>query len=77
LDARLEIEAFEHYFGLKIEEKNFESVGGLINHLLGRVPVNGEKVTFQDLEITILEADNRRIKRLLVERRGELENGSD
>ena len=33
LDARLEIEEFERYFGLKIEEKNFESVGGLIIHL--------------------------------------------
>lgn len=69
LDARLEIEAFERHFGLKIEEKNFESVGGLIIHLLGRVPLIGEKVTFQDLLITIQEADNRRIRRLLVERR--------
>lgn len=71
LDARLEIEAFERYFGIKIEEKNFESVGGLIIHLLGRVPVIGEKVTFQDLDITIEEADNRRIRRLLVERKEE------
>ncbi len=69
-DARLEIEEFENYFELKIEEKNFESVGGLIIHILGRVPVVGEKVHFQDLEMTILEADKRRIRRLLVERKG-------
>lgn len=76
VDARLEIEEFEHYFELKIEEKPFESVGGLIIHILGRVPVIGEKIYFQDLEMTILEADNRRIRRLLVERKGEtlLEN---
>jgi CBS domain containing-hemolysin-like protein len=71
LDARLEIEAFERHFDLKIEEKNFESVGGLIIHLLGRVPAVGEKVYFQNLVMTIQEADNRRIRRLLVARKEE------
>ena len=70
VDARLEIEELEHYFDLKIEERTFESVAGLIIHILGRVPVVGEKVYFQDLEMTILEADKRRIRRLLVERKG-------
>jgi magnesium and cobalt transporter len=68
VDARLEIEEFEDYFHLRIEEKTFESVGGLIIHILGRVPEPGEKVRFQDLEMTILEADSRRIRRLLAER---------
>ena len=70
VDARLEIEELERYFDLEIEERTFESVGGLIIHILGRVPVVGEKVYFQDLEMTILEADKRRIRRLLVERKG-------
>lgn len=69
VDARLEIEEFEQYFDLEIEEKPFESVGGLVIHILGRVPAVGEKVYFQDLEMTVLEADNRRIRRLLVERK--------
>lgn len=71
VDARLEIEELEHFFELKIEEKDFESVGGLIIHILGRVPEVGEKVYYQDLEMTILEADKRRIRRLLVERMDE------
>jgi CBS domain containing-hemolysin-like protein len=70
VDARLEIEELEQYFDLNIEEKNFESVAGLIIHILGRVPSVGEKVYFQDLEMTILEADNRLIRRLLVEKKG-------
>jgi CBS domain containing-hemolysin-like protein len=71
LDARLEIEEFERHFGVKIEDKNFESVAGLIIHLLGRVPMAGERVDYQDLVMTIQEADNRRIRRLLVERKEE------
>lgn len=70
IDARLEIEEFETYFELEIEEKPFESVGGLIIHQLGRVPDIGEMIQFQDLEITILDADKRRIRRILVERKG-------
>jgi CBS domain containing-hemolysin-like protein len=69
VDARLEIEEFEHYFDLEIEEKSFETVGGLIIHLLERVPMAGEKINFRNLEMTILEADNRRIRRLLVEKK--------
>jgi CBS domain containing-hemolysin-like protein len=68
VDARLEIEELETYFNLEIEEKDFESVGGLIIHLLGRVPKTGEKIYFQDLEMTIQDADNRRIRRVLVEK---------
>ena len=72
VDARLEIEEFEHFFNLKIEEKNYETVGGLIIFLLERVPSIGEKIIFQGLEMTIIDADNRRIRRLLVERKENL-----
>jgi CBS domain containing-hemolysin-like protein len=71
LDARLEIEEFERHFELKIEEKNFETVGGLIIHLLGRVPAVGEKVSYQNLIFTVQDADNRRIRRLWVEKKEE------
>ena len=69
VDARLEIEEFENYFNLKIEEKSYETVGGLIIHLLERVPEVGEKIHFQGLEMSILDADKRRIRRLMVERK--------
>ncbi len=69
VDARLEIEEFEQFFNLKIEEKNYETVGGLIIFLLERVPGIGEKIHFQGLEMTIMDADNRRIRRLVVERK--------
>jgi CBS domain containing-hemolysin-like protein len=77
LDARLEIEAFERYFELKIEEKNFETVGGLVIHLLGRVPVIGEKVYYQNLIFTVQDADNRRIRRLWVEKNPEESSEAD
>jgi magnesium and cobalt transporter len=68
VDARLEIEELERHFDLDIEDRDFESVGGFIIHLLERVPKAGEKIYYRDLEITVLEADNRRVRRLRIER---------
>ena len=68
VDARLEIEELERHFDLEIEDRDFESVGGFIIHLLERVPKAGEKIYYRDLEITVLEADNRRVRRLRIER---------
>jgi magnesium and cobalt transporter len=68
VDARLEIEELERHFDLEIEERDFESVGGFIIHLLGRVPKAGEKIYYRDLEITVLDADNRRVRRLRIEK---------
>ncbi len=71
IDARLEIEEFERYFQLQIEDKHFETVGGLIIHLLQRVPEVGERIPFGHLEMTVLEADRRRVGRILVTQRND------
>ncbi|OPX41626.1 MAG: hypothetical protein B1H13_01010, partial [Desulfobacteraceae bacterium 4484_190.3] len=42
VDARLEANRFEEAFGIKLPEGDFESVGGFIIHMLGRIPEGGE-----------------------------------
>ena len=69
VDARLEIEELERHFNLEIEEGGFELVGGLVIHLLGRLPKTGEKIDYRDLEMTVLDADNRRVRRLRIEKK--------
>jgi CBS domain containing-hemolysin-like protein len=66
VDARLEIEKLEDHFGIELPEGEFESVGGFVIHLLGRIPRVGEKIVFKDLEITIKSADQRKIHRILI-----------
>jgi len=69
-DARLEIEDFEKVVGdvLSDEEREeMDTLGGLVFSLAGRVPVRGELVRHESgLEIEILDADPRRIKKLRV-----------
>lgn len=66
VDARLEIEKLEEYFGIKLPEGEFESVGGFIIHLLGKIPEVDEKIVFEDLEMTIRSADQRKIDKILI-----------
>ena len=68
--ARTSIEEFEKRLNvnLKIDKKEeIDTIGGFIFFLLGRIPGRGEVVNFNKiLEFTILEADTRRIKKILV-----------
>ena len=67
VDARLDIEDLMEYFDLEeLPEGKFESVGGLLIHLLGRVPQVNDRVVIDHLEFTVLEADARRAKQVLV-----------
>ena len=70
VDARLEVEKLEEHFGIKLPEGEFESVGGFVIHLLGRIPKVDEKVVFENLHMTIQAADLRRIYKILVKRTG-------
>jgi len=72
VDAKLEIEELESYLDVQIEKENFETVGGFIFHLLGRVPKAGERVDYGDLKMTIESTDGRRIERVkITQSRGE------
>jgi magnesium and cobalt transporter len=66
VDARMEIEKLGEHFQIKIPEGEYESVGGFIIHLLGKIPKQGEKVRFENLLMTIKSADNRRIDKVLI-----------
>ncbi len=67
-DARMPIEKFEELAGpilLQREREEVETLGGLVFFLAGRVPIKGELIIHASgLEIEILEADPRRVKRL-------------
>ncbi|UCG22544.1 MAG: HlyC/CorC family transporter [Deltaproteobacteria bacterium] len=71
VDARLEIEKLVEHFDLEVPKGNFESVGGFIISLLGRVPQPRETITHAPLEMTIESADARKIRKVRVRVRKE------
>jgi CBS domain containing-hemolysin-like protein len=69
-DARMPVEELEEYFSIQIERDKFDSVGGLIFHLTGKIPTSGDIIEGVGLNLTIIDADERKIKRVLVARSG-------
>ncbi len=70
ISARVTLEEFQEKLGisLKIKEKEeIDTLGGFIFFLLGRIPGRGEVINYKkNLEFTIIDADTRKIKRILV-----------
>jgi CBS domain containing-hemolysin-like protein len=55
------VSELEELFGIAIEYRDYDTVGGLVVACLGRVPVVGETVLFQGLKLKAEEADLRRV----------------
>ncbi len=70
ISARISLEEFEKRLNVKLnidERDEIDTLGGFIFVLLGRIPGRGEVVSYKkNIEFTIIEADTRRIKRILV-----------
>uniref|UniRef100_UPI00405765EB hemolysin family protein n=1 Tax=Candidatus Electronema sp. TaxID=2698783 RepID=UPI00405765EB len=62
VDARIDIEAVERHFDCLLPDGLYESVGGLLIHLLNRVPKQGENVTTPPLTFKVLTATPRRVR---------------
>lgn len=50
------------------DDEDVETIGGLVFNVLGRIPSAGEVVTVPGFEIVILDAEERRIRRLKIRR---------
>jgi CBS domain containing-hemolysin-like protein len=68
VDARFPIEEFEQLFEVEVERDKFDTVGGLIFSLLGRIPRTGDEVSTSSIRLTVLSAGERRIGKVCVER---------
>ena len=69
--ARTPVGELERHLGLKLlkpeEEEDIDTLGGLMVALLGRVPSRGELVRHPSgLELEVLEADARRLKKVKI-----------
>lgn len=67
-DARLPIEELEQQLKLEIERDKFDTVGGLVVQLAGGIPETGAVIAGAGLQIEILDADPRKVKRVRVTR---------
>jgi len=63
-DGRLPVEELEEHFEIEIERDKFDSIGGLVFHLTGKIPATGDTIEGAGLRLTIIDADLRRVKKV-------------
>ena len=68
VDARLNLEDLADYLNIELPEGNYDSVGGFIIDLTGKVPQENEQIKYQDLLMIIRSADDRRIGQIEIKR---------
>ncbi len=59
--ALTRIDDFNEYFNVALSDEEYDTVGGLIMHELGRLPRGEEVLEFGGFRFSILRADRRRI----------------
>ena len=57
----LPIREWNQAFGLRVVPREFETVGGFVTALLGRVPRSGDQVRVGELELVVHEVRRRRV----------------
>jgi len=67
-DARIDLDDMEEILECELttDEDEYETLGGLVYHLTERIPNVGERVYFQNLELTIHSVQNNRVRKLRV-----------
>ena len=66
--ALTRIDEFNEFFNTELSDADYDTVGGLVMHELGRLPRRGEQLDFAGLRFKVLRGDRRRLHSLEVTR---------
>jgi CBS domain containing-hemolysin-like protein len=68
VDAKLGIDEVNELLGIELPDDDWDTVGGLVYELTGRVPVPGETVRFASIEFQTERVTGRRIQKVVIRR---------
>ncbi|MBX3702431.1 MAG: CBS domain-containing protein [Steroidobacteraceae bacterium] len=66
VQASTGVQEFNRYFGARLSDEEYDTIGGIVMQQFGRLPRRGEAVTMDGLEFRVLRADRRHIAELRV-----------
>ncbi len=71
VDARVHLDDLNERFGYNLpEDQEFDTIGGFVFSVMGRVPAVGDTAEWNGVQFTVLAADRRKIERLKIEKIG-------
>jgi CBS domain containing-hemolysin-like protein len=68
VNARLPVDELNELLDTRLPNEEWDTVGGLMMGILGRLPTQGERVEFEGLRFTAERVQGRRIGKVLIER---------
>ncbi len=68
VDAKMPIDEVNDLLGVELPHEEWDTVGGLVFGLTGRVPVAGEKVKFDSIEFRTERVTGRRIQKVVIKK---------
>ena len=64
IDGSTNLDDVNDRIGLELSSEEYESIGGIIMEKLGRLPVEGEVITFDNVILTVKKMDHARIEKV-------------
>ena len=64
IDGSANLDDVNDRIGLELSSEEYESIGGIIMEKLGRLPVEGEVITFDNIILTVKKMDHARIEKV-------------
>jgi len=72
VDGRMSVDDLADHFGVELDgadREQYDTVGGLVYHEIGGVPIPGDKVEVNDLTLTVESTEGRRVGKVMVVRK--------
>ncbi|MGB9607997.1 MAG: hemolysin family protein [bacterium] len=73
VDGRVLIEDVNEELGLSLSDEEADTIGGLVYALLGKVPEEGESVELDSVRLTVEKTDGKRITRVRITKKENIE----
>jgi putative hemolysin len=68
VSSRVGVDEINELLALSYPEDEFETISGFIFNILGRIPIEGDILEFQDSKITVLKVLDRTIQQAKIEK---------
>jgi putative hemolysin len=66
--SQTDIDDLNEWYNLGIEKKGFETIGGFVMYILGRLPKQGDNFTHKNFLYTVVDIEETTIKRITIKR---------
>ncbi len=68
VDAKISIYDFNELLGMKLDDTDYDTLGGFVYAQLDKIPNTGDSISFEDVTFTVMAKRGRRITKVHVER---------